>query len=195
MTPAIWPPQCCVPAFVHAALVQLGEDCPYPMTIPGILGVRVGQGQANPLELALADAAHPPGIRGGEAERAVNRMCREIGSPFRLRRVPFKTIVEDLWLDVLDEALSRGAVVGIGVDYGILTTGGSPDRSAQHVFRVLGREPRTLTLFDDSGESGLDTMTVEPDRLRVAVLPIDDGLWIMNAATELNFAHTLPWQE
>lgn len=195
MTSRIWPPQCCVPAFVHAALVQLGEDCPHPETIPGILGVRVRPDQENPLELALVDASHPPGMRGADAEREVNRMCREIGSVLRLRRVPFNTIVGDLWIDVLDEAMSRGAVVGVGVDYHVLKTRGIPDRSAQHVVRALGREDQLLTLFDDSGESDPATILVDTERLRAAVLPIHDGLWIMNPRTELNFAHTLPWRD
>lgn len=195
MISRIWPPQCCVPAFVHAALVQLGEDCPYPETIPGILGVRVRPDQENPLELALADASHPPGIRGADAEREFNRMCREIGSVLRLRRVPFNTIVGELWIDVLDDAMSRGAVVGLGVDYHVLMTRGTSDRSAQHVLRVLGREGQLFTLFDDSGESDPATIMVDTERLHAAVLPIHDGLWIVNSVTELNFAHTLPWRE
>ncbi len=195
MTLRVWPPQCCVPAFVHAALVQLGEDCPYPETIPGILGVRVRPDQENPLELALADPAHPPGIRGVDAEREVNRMCREIGSVLRLRRVPFNTIVGELWIDVLDEAMSRGAIVGLGVDYHVLVSRGASDRSAQHVLRILGREGQLFTLFDDSGESDPATILVDAERLRAAVLPIHDGLWIVNSVTELNFAHTLQWGE
>ncbi len=96
---------------------------------------------------------------------------------------------------MLDEAMSRGAVVGLGVDYSVLVAGGEPDRSAQHVLRVLSRESRSFTLFDDSGESGSAPISVNPARLRAAVLPIGDGLWIMNSMTELNFAHTLPWRE
>ena len=195
MTPRIWPPQCCVPAFVHAALMQLGVDCPYPEAIPGILGVRVRPDQANPLGLALVDASHPAGIRGSDAEREVNRMCREIDSALRLRRVPFETIVEELWTDVLDDAMSRGAVVGLGVDYNVLMATVASDRSAQHVLRVLSREGESFALFDDSGESDPATISVDSARVRAAVLPIHDGLWIMNEVTELNFAHTLLWRD
>ncbi|WP_150131843.1 hypothetical protein [Sphingomonas carotinifaciens] len=195
MTPWIWPPQCCVPAFVHAALVQLGVDCPYPEAIPGILGVRVRADQSNPLGLALADASHPAGIRGADAEREVNRMCRELDSPLRLRRVPFKTIVEELWMDVLDDAMSRGAVVGLGIDYNVLMGTVASDRSAQHVMRVLVRDGESIAIFDDSGESVPAMISVDPARVRAAVLPIDDGLWIMNRGSELNFAHTLPWRD
>lgn len=195
MTPRIWPPQCCVAAFVHAAFVQFGVECPYPETIPGILGVRVRPDQPNPLGLALADALHPAGIRGADAEREINRMCREIGSPLRLRRVPFGTIVEELWMDVLDDALSRRAVVGLGVDYHTLMTTESPERSAQHVLRVLERLEETLSLFDDSGESVPPSFTVDPAQVRVASRRINDGLWIMNPGKDLNFKHTLPWEE
>ena len=190
-----WPPQCCVPAFVHAALVQLGVDCPFPQTIPGILGVRVRPHQDNPLGLALTDELHPAGIRGSDAEREVNRMCREIGSALRLRRVPFRTIVEELWTEVLDEAMARGAVVGLGLDYPTLMATAASDRSAQHVLRVLGRSGERLDLFDDSGESIPATMSVIEARVRTAALRIGDGLWIVGRGDHLNFTHTMPWRE
>lgn len=194
MTLRRWPPQCCVPAFVHAALMQLGVECPVPDAIPGILGVRVRSDQANPLGLALADAAHPPGIRGVDAEREVNRMCRDLELPFRLRRIPFNTVFDDLWESILDTALSRKLIIGVGVDYKILTGGALPDRSAQHVLRVLSRNGDTLTLFDDSGESIPPMMDIDTTRLRFAVLAILDGLWIMGPPAALNFTHALPWQ-
>jgi hypothetical protein len=189
----LWPPQCCVPAFMYAALVQLGVECPVPNAIPSILGVRVRSDDANPLGLALADAAHPPGIRGEDAEREVNRMCRDLELPIRLRRIPFNTVIEDLWEDILDTALAREAVVGVGVDYKILTGGAVPDGSAQHVLRVLRFNRDGLTLFDDSGESVPPMIDLEVARLRSAVLAILDGLWIVGPTAALNFAHTLPW--
>ncbi|MBO1329503.1 hypothetical protein OQ496_14065 [Acetobacter suratthaniensis] len=195
MTPKLWPPQCCVPAFVHAALLQLGVDYPYPDAIPKVIGIRVKPEDVNPLDLALADRLHPPSIRGSDAERQVNRMCCQIDSDLRLRRVPFKAIIEELWMDVLDEAMSRGAVVGLGVDYNMLMAAGPSDCSAQHVLRVLSLNNGIITLFDDSGESNQAVISVDPDRVREAVLSVEDGLWIINKATKLNFQYTLPWQD
>ena len=122
-------------------------------------------------------------------------MCREIGSVLRIRRVPFNTIAGELWIDVLDEAMSLGAVVGLGVDYHTLMTKDTSYRSVQHLFRVLGRENQSFTLLDDSGGSDPATIQVDSEQLRAAVLPIYDGLWIMNSVDKLNFKYTLPWQE
>jgi hypothetical protein len=193
VTPRAWPPQCCVPAFVHAALVKFGVDCAYPETIPGMLDVRVLPDQKNPLRLRLADATHPPGISGADAEREVNRMCADLKLPVRLRRVPFNTIQAELWEDVLDAALASGAVAGIGVEYNLLMGTTMSKRSAQHVLRVLHRDARSLRLFDDSGESEPAAITVDLERVRSSVLPIGDGLWIMNDKSRLNMPYTLTW--
>lgn len=195
MTLRIWPPQCCVPAFVYAALVELGVECAYPETIPGMLDVRVLPFQENPLQLRLADATHPPGITGASAEREVNRMCADLELTFRLRRVPFNTIHAELWEDVLEAALASGAVVGLGVEYNLLMGTTMSKRSAQHVLRVLHHNAGSVRLFDDSGESVPATITAEADRVRASVLPIEDGLWIMNDRKLLNLRHTLPWQD
>lgn len=194
MKPKVWPPQCCVPAFVHAALVELGFDCAHPEIIPSILDVRVLPDQENPLELKLADAAHPPGIRGSDAERQVNRMCTDLALPLRLRRVPFSTIYAELWEDVLDAALASGAVVGIGVEYNILMGRAMSKRSAQHVLRVLSHDAQSSRLFDDSGESDPAVLMFDAERVRASVLSIGDGFWIVNNRMRLNLPYTLPWE-
>ena len=189
-----WPDQCCVPAFVHAALLRLGVACPVPEALPGILGVRVPPGQENPLGLPLSDDEHPAGVTAVDAERAVNRMCRELNLPIRLRRVPFLTITFDLWEDVLAAALDRGAVVGIGVDYRVLAKA-DPLSSAQHVLRVVSLQEDALELFDDSGESNPPRLHVDRDRVHRAVLAISDGLWIMGRERDLTLPYTLPWSD
>ncbi|NVJ09747.1 hypothetical protein HUW63_31560 [Myxococcus sp. AM001] len=190
--PWLWPPQCCVPAFVHAALVRLGVPCSVPEALPSILGVRVRPDQENPLGLALATDAHPPGIRGADAEREVNQMCLELGLPFRLRRIPFNTIQWDAWEDVLITALNRKAIVGVGVDYHVLMST-EPIRSAQHVLRVDQWRADAVGLFDDSGETVPPHFEIGHEQLRRAVMAISDGLWIIGQGPDLSLPFTLPW--
>ncbi|SFH52803.1 hypothetical protein SAMN04488020_12021 [Palleronia marisminoris] len=190
----IWPPHCCVPAFVHAALVQHGVEFPFPETIPGLIGVRVDPSQDNPLKLALADAAHPPGIRGADAELEVNRMFADLELDLRLRRVRFDSLKAELWVDVLDAALSSGAAVGIGFDYNHFMGRTTPKAAAQHVLRVLYRDVGSLTLFDDSGEAKPATINADFQRVKSAVLSIRDGFWIINDRTRLDFPHVPMWQ-
>ena len=194
MMPYQWPPQCCVPAFVHAAFLQLGVACPVPQAMPSVLDIRVGPDQANPLGLALANSEHPPGIRSKDAEIRINQMFIELGVPFRFCHIPFNTVFGDLWEDILNEALSSGAVVGVGVDYNVLIEKGSVDALAQHVLRVQSRDGNMLSLFDDSGESTPPQMEVTSERLRSAVLAVRDGLWIIGQPNALHFTHAFPWR-
>jgi hypothetical protein len=194
LQPRLWPAQCCVPAFIHAALVHFGITNLVPEALPSILGVRVRPDQENPLGLALANDAYPPGISGADAEREVNRVCRDLGLPIRLRRVPLNSIAFDLWEDVLVAALESGAAVGVGLDYHVLT-GADSLRSAQHVLRVVSLREDTFELFDDSGEMVPPHSYVGGDRLHRAIVAIPDGLWIVGRKRDLALPLTLPWSD
>lgn len=187
-----WPPQCCVPAFVHAALLMHGVTIAHPDVLPGILGVRVRPDDDNPLSLPAADAENPPGVAAARADATINRLLRDLATPLRSRRIPFSHVSLGLWEDVLDAALSRSITVGLGLDYGVLI-GRLNDRSAQHVLRVVERIPRALHLFDDSGESTPSSFTVDLDRVERAALAISDGFWMIGPAQELDLPGTLPW--
>jgi hypothetical protein len=139
---------------------------PVPSALPGVLGVRVRPDQDNPLGLALADDRYPPGIRASDAEREINRLFVELELPLRFRRVSFLEIAFQLWEDVLDAALAKGVVVGLGVDFGVLMERPTP-RSAQHVLRVLAH----------NGE----------------YLEVPDGFWMVGAEQDLHLPFTLPW--
>lgn len=186
-----WPAECCVPAFLHGAMVVKGVGLAFPEVLPSILGVRVSPHQDNPLGLALADDYHPPGIRAEDAQREINRFFSELELPLCFRLVPFLQITLGLWEDVLDAALARGVAVGLGVDFGVLLERSMP-RSAQHVLRVLAHKGDHLEVVDDSGESTPARFVVTTDRANSAVLAIPDGFWMVGTAEELHLPFTLP---
>lgn len=187
-----WPPECCVPAFLHAAMVVRDVAVAVPDVLPSILGVHVRPDQDNPLGLALADQRYPPGIRAADAEREINRLFAKLELPLRCRRVPFLEIGLGLWEDVLDAALAKGVVVGLGVDFGVLIQRTMP-RSAQHILRVLARNGDHLEVIDDSGETTPAHYSVTTDRASRAVLVIPDGFWMIGAEQDLQLPFTSPW--
>lgn len=179
-----WPPECCVPAFVHAALIGHGVDCPYPSVIPGILGVKVHAGQENPLGLQLTNEGHPSGITAADADREINRLLVELGGKLAFERVLFSTIIFGMWEEFLEIALALDIVVGVGVDYEILT-GKSLRLPAQHVVRVLEKNGEKLVLCDDSGETMPPVFLTSTDILRDAVNAISDGFWMIAPSSAL----------
>jgi hypothetical protein len=163
-----------------------------PEVLPSTLGVRVRPDQANPLGLALADHRHPPGIRAADAEREINRFLAELELPLRCRRIPFFEISLGLWEDVLDAALAKGVVVGIGVDFSVLIPQTTP-HSSQHVLRVLSRDGDHLEVIDDSGETTPARFIVTTDGVNGAVLAIPDGFWMIGAEQDLQLPFISPW--
>lgn len=187
-----WPPECCVPAFLHSALLVKGIEIEVPDALPSLLGVRVRPDQLNPLDLAIADNEHPAGIRASDAEREINRLFVELQLPLFFRRVPFLEVELGLWEDTLAEALSRGVVVGLGLDFSVLTRRPAV-RSAQHVMRVLKMAGNELELADDSGEADRLCMRVTMDHASQAVLAIPDGLWLVGSEEDLKLPFTVAW--
>lgn len=188
----LWPPHCCVPAFVKAALRQLGVDCPGDEAFARFLGVRVAPGQENPFGLTFATETHPAGISAGDAERQINRLCRSLQVPIYFRHVPFRSIAFGLWEDVLQTARRSSAVVGVGVDYHQLEKI-EPDRSALHVLRIVECRRNTVKLYDDSGESVPTCFEISHDRLERAVIAASDGYWILGSAECMSLPYVLPW--
>lgn len=188
-----WPPECCVPAFLHAAMSVMGFTVPFPEALPGILGVRVRPDQENPLGLALANDRYPPGIRAVDAEREINRLFAELQLPLCFHRIPFLHVEFGLWEDVLDAAFKRDVVVGLGVDFSILMRR-TAARSSQHVLRVLSRKGNHLYVVDDSGETTPSHFKVTNDRASEAVLAIPDGFWMIGDKKKLRLPFTLPWE-
>lgn len=174
-------------------MVAKGAAVAVPETLPSILGVRVRPDQDNPLGLMLADHRYPPGIRAADAEREINRLFVELQLPLRCRRVPFLEIGLGLWEDVLDAALNKNVVVGLGVDFGALTQRTMLNK-AEHVLRVLAHNGDHIEVVDDSGEFTLGSFNVTTDRMSRAVLAIPDGFWMIGAGQDLQLPFTSPWE-
>lgn len=186
-------PECCVPAFIHSALLMKGIKIEVPEALPSLLGVQVHPDQLNPLHLAVADNENPAGIRAADAEREINRLFDELRLPLFFRHVPFLEVSLGLWEDTLDEALLRDVVVGVGLDLSILTKRSAP-RSAHHVMRVLKKTGNQLDLVDDSGEAVEPSFKLSMDQVTQAVLAIPDGLWLVGNESELQLPFTLAWK-
>lgn len=188
----VWPPECCVPAFVHAALLSFGVGLADVDALPARLGVRIRPDQKNPLGLALATDSNPPGIRAVDADREINKLFAELQVPLAFRRVPFLEITLDLWDEVLKTALDRKIVTALGLDYTVLT--GLPgSQSAQHVMRVKAQTRDSVQLLDDSGES--EPANFAWVHVESAVLAVPDGFWMIGRAADLDLPWTLPWRE
>jgi|GEM_PF-2530344 len=187
-----WPPECCVPAFVHAAIIKFGIECPYPAVIPGILGVKVHAGQQNPLGLKLVNDEQPSGITAADADREINIFLAELGGKLAFERVPFSTIVFGMWEEFLELALARDIVVGVGVDYEVLI--GKPLKfPAQHIVRILEKNKEQLVLWDDSGETDPPQLLTSTDIVRDAVYAISEGFWMIGPAFSLKAVKTDLW--
>lgn len=185
-------PECCVPAFLHAALLEFGFSAPYPEVLPSILGVHVRPGEDNPLGLPLETPRYPAGVRAADASDNISRLLRELELPLRFRHIPFLELLADCQEEGLDAALIGGSVVGLGVDYRILVGRESP-RATQHVMRVISHKVNELKLIDDSDESSPATFSVDWERARQAVLAIADGLWLLGPEEVLRLPFTKPW--
>lgn len=181
-----WPPHCCVPAFVHAALLHYGVSVKVPETLPSILGVVVGPNDANPLALPIS-RSQIRGVTASEARQRINQLFIELGLPVRFRHVPLKHIDFGLYEDVLECALARELVVGVGVEYSRLA---ASERRSQHVLRVLRTTNHRVSLFDDSGETEPAHLTAHWDDLERAILAAPDGFWLVGLPEQLALQHT-----
>ncbi len=189
-----WPPQCCVPAFLYAAIIELGIPFDKPEQLPAMLGVRVVRNEANPFGLLTAETTESAGISAASAAKAIEIFLRNNATTLRFRHIRLCEITLGLCEDVLREALRRKVIVGIGVDYSILSGQQSGERPL-HVFRVSSIEQSTLTLFDDSGECEPRVIDVSWDAAEHATVAADDGLWLIGSVPSLQLPYTLPYPE
>jgi hypothetical protein len=187
-----WPPQCCVPAFLNAALLAHKVPVVAPAVLPGMLGVRVAPGDVNPLELPVARPSEPPGVTADDASKAIAAILRDLDAPIRFRHVRLKEITFELYENVLEEALRRGLTVGVGVDYAKLAA--TPRHvSALHVFRITRIMRGEVTLFDDSRECKPSNIHTPWIMVEAAALAVNDGFWLIGPPSDLNFAHAPPY--
>lgn len=187
-----WPPQCCVPAFVDAALRQLGVVPPERTELAKQIGVQVGPNEGNPFGLDTAESNRERGVTVEVATLTINRLLEKMRCDLAFRHIRLHEIALDGGISVLQEALGRQLAVGVGVDYQRISRGPSPE--TRHVLRVLGLAEQRVTVVDDSGEDSRGTFELPWDELEMAIRAAADGFWILGVANALEFPLTLPWK-
>lgn len=185
-----WPPHCCVPAFINAALIRLGYPPDDPYILPGLLGVCVGPKDLNPLKLRVTDDNNERGLSATDAVARINRLFKTQHSNIVFQHVPLKTIAYNLYEEFMEAALENDIVVGIGVDYPILSNNHGP--TCRHVLRVERLYSGLVHLFDDSLE--LDPPHIETDfeQIERASLNVADGFWLIGMAQNFDLPYLTP---
>jgi len=175
--PAVWPPCCCVAAFVEAALREFGHGVDDRRALAAELGIRVGERDGNPWDLPIEADSERRGLLKADAERRLPSVLRKYDADLRFRHVPFNMVTLRLYPELLAQALEQGCVVGVGVDMALLRC---EQGSLRHVLRVQGPSSESrVTLLDDSRASPPARMESDWERVERAVRHIDDGFWII----------------
>lgn len=186
-----WPPHCCVAAFVAAALQNYGLRSVGRPEIARRIGVRVGINDENPFQLSTTEQSDQTGLAPAYAAVTINKMLAECNTGLAFRHVRFDQIALDGEQQVLEEALRRSVVVGVGVDYSLIES--NHPLSQRHLFRVCGMEGEQVCLVDDSRGSRLENVILQWDQLEAATKSIGDGWWMIGRTDQLSFSRTLPW--
>lgn len=186
-----WPPYCCVAAFAHAALHQLGAECPSRSNLARLLDTQVPEGSANPWSLRVVSDRRLAGVLPTTAVRAINHLLNSLAPSLRMRHVPFRSIAMKLYADLADEATKKGVVVGIGLDW--VTVAEEEGGLHRHLLRLLGTNERSATLLDDSIGVDAKVFDVPWAELERSVHVVDDGFWLVGPVAKLSFDTAGPW--
>ncbi|MEA3015342.1 MAG: hypothetical protein QOI38_64 [Sphingomonadales bacterium] len=180
-----WPPHCCVPAYVHAALAGFGVSVETPSVLPSLLGVHVGPNDENPLGLPVTSDDSVRGMTASGASKAVPELLKALGSPLSFRHVRFNEIPFALYEDILRAALESRVASAAGVKWSAFDR--SPGASdALHLLRVTSFDGGMVSLFDDSRECEPPEMKRPWQELESAVLAAADGFWFIGSKADLN---------
>lgn len=186
----LWPPQCCVPAFVSAAIEQFGIEPPHQRLIAESLSVGVLESDENPWSLRVVTSYTDAGVKPSHAMRYINNLLREYANKLRFIHVPFLTIAYGLYDEVIAQSLERSVVVGIGLDWSALSNAGAG--GAKHVARVAQMTTKGLQLIDDSSDISPSTLFATWDAVERSAREPLDGLWLIGPPDLLAFASTNP---
>lgn len=166
----VWPPQCCVPAFLWAAVHGL---CDQRVQVPSVIEMKaaatalkivVSPEDANPFEFPVSNDPLKWGVKAVDATSRFDAFLSSIGVEKRLNLslFPINEIDFEAYEEVILELQSTGGIVGIGFDYQYyLEKSGLPSleglRRGHHLVRLtpIGDEalggPSVM-----SGEFGFD---------------------------------------
>ena len=184
-----WPPQCCVPAFVYAALLSEDIEPIEPQFLARMIGVRVGPGDANPYGLPIASKKKEFGVTAGDAKIAIGRLLDMHANHLGFRHIPFSTIQFELYPDVLREALESKCYVGAGVDPSRLPIPAL--QGLRHVVRLAALDGVRIQFIDDCSQTP-SLIEIDWDTLERAILAVDDGFWVIGRKECLAFKNSLP---
>lgn len=185
-----WPPQCCVPAFVFAAIKQFGIEPPHRKLIAESLSVGVLESDENPWNLHVVTSYIDAGVKPSHAMRCINKLLREYANELRFIHIPFSTIAYGLYDEVIAQSLERSVVVGIGLDWSALSKVGTG--GAKHVARVTQMTKKGLQLVDDSSDSSASSLFASWDTVNWSTREPLDGLWLIGPLDLLTFSSTNP---
>lgn len=186
-----WPPYCCVAAFAHAALQQLGVECPSRSNLARLLGTHVPEGSANPWSLPVVSDWRLAGVAPTMAVRAINHLLHDLAPSLGMRHVPFRSIAMQLYADLANEAVRKGVVTGIGLDW--RTVAGEEGALHRHLLRLRGANDRGAALLDDSIGVDPESFDVPWAELERSVHVVDDGFWLVGPVARLSFDTAGPW--
>jgi hypothetical protein len=145
----------------------------------------------NPLSLPVAEDW---GVTPKVATRKINELFRALRVNLAFRYIPLNEISLELYEEVLNEALSRSIIVGVGLDYNLLANR-RLSKPIPHLIRVLSTTSSDVNLFDDSLEHSSTEFRVPWVNLENAVRSVSDGYWLVGARHALSLSYTLPWLE
>lgn len=180
VTERTWPPQCCVPAFVVAALEALGHPVGVPRTMPSILGVQVGPHDDNPLELRVAPTPLQEGVSAADASARIEELLADLELPVAFFQAPVDAVATDAAEEFVGELLANGVVAGVGVQYDEIEDVAPP--SARHILRITGVSAGVATVADDSGEAPQRYFQLPLSKLLGAARSARDGFWLFYPA-------------
>jgi dCTP deaminase len=187
-----WPPQCCVPAFVHRSMQLIGVEPPPPEQVAFAMNVKVDSLDPNPWNFPVASRREDRGVVFQRAVQAITSLLSNISPHIQFRHIPFNTIALELYEEVLSEALARALPVGVGIDPLVLSIPGA-EAENRHVLRIESVQERQVHLVDDSGGRATP-LVVSWKVLERAVTAIGDGFWIFGRGSDLEFSNTLPYR-
>lgn len=180
-----WPPFCCVAAFVAATLESLRCAQTDRSFIAHELNTRVGVSDANPWGLATTDDPDQRGVSTKDAVVLIPHLLQRLSPDLSFRHVRFSVITFGEYLEVLNQSVDQGCVVGIGFNYARLT---GKDQVARHVARIAPPiDQHSARLLDDSCAHPPKVLETRWSLLRYAVADIDDGFWIIGQSPSLVF--------
>jgi hypothetical protein len=172
----LWPPCCCVAAFVSAAFKQLRIPTAPKRELAIDLKTMVGPNDANPWRLPVTSEKNRRGVLLQDADETIRRLLQSHDSHFDFAHVPLSIIPLPLFDEVAQRAIDEGCVVGIGFARDMIIGGNG---QLLHVARIVELNWREALLVDDALPGSEQEQRIGWDSIERACRKIDDGFWLI----------------